>query len=278
VITALDHVPVVVENLDAAVSGFTTLFGRGPDWRGRYPGARHAWFQLSNMAIDVIGPDGDGGAGEETRARLAKHGEGPTSLGWTVRDLGEAVSRIERRGLTVAGRGVTTSEGDGGERRWDIAMLKVRPTGGLPMFLVGGESAPPGGDFELDHVVVNTADPERAIALYGGRLGLDLRLDRAQPQWGSRMLFFRVGGVTIEVVAPLQGGAPETRDRIGGLAWRVADVAAEHARMAAAGLNVSDVRTGRKPGTRVFTVRDAPAAIPTLVIGADPPAARAARM
>jgi catechol 2,3-dioxygenase-like lactoylglutathione lyase family enzyme len=92
------------------------------------------------------------------------------------------------------------------------------------------------------------------------------------------MLFFRVGGVTIEVVAPLQGGAPETRDRIGGLAWRVADVAAEHARMAAAGLNVSDVRTGRKPGTRVFTVRDAPAAIPTLVIGADPPAARAARM
>ena len=31
----------------------------------------------------------------------------------------------------------------------------------------------------LDHVVVRTPNPERAIAFYAGRLGLDLRLDRS---------------------------------------------------------------------------------------------------
>ena len=40
--------------------------------------------------------------------------------------------------------------------------------------------------------------------------------------------------------------------------------------MAAAGFDVSEVRTGRKPGTRVFTVRDAPGGTPTLMLAPSP--------
>ena len=36
--------------------------------------------------------------------------------------------------------------------------------------------------------------------------------------------------------------------------------------MIAEGFNVSEVRTGRKPGTKVFTVRDAPGGVPTLML------------
>jgi hypothetical protein len=36
--------------------------------------------------------------------------------------------------------------------------------------------------------------------------------------------------------------------------------------MATAGLDVSEVRTGRRPGTRVFTVRSGALGVPTLVI------------
>jgi hypothetical protein len=32
-------------------------------------------------------------------------------------------------------------------------------------------------------------------------------------------------------------------------------------------LDLSEIRTGRKPGTQVFTVRNAAANVPTLVIG-----------
>ena len=42
--------------------------------------------------------------------------------------------------------------------------------------------------------------------------------------------------------------------------------AAISTRLAAAGFNVSEVRIGRKPGTKVFTVRDAAAGVPTILI------------
>ena len=60
----------------------------------------------------------------------------------------------------------------------------------------------------LDHAVVRSADPEASKALYGEGLGLRCALDREFPKWGSRLIFFRVGGVTVEVAASLvEGGA-----------------------------------------------------------------------
>ena len=58
----------------------------------------------------------------------------------------------------------------------------------------------------MDHVVVSTADPERAAALYGARLGLDMALDRSHPDWG-RLMFFRCGDLIVEMVAPAGQGA-----------------------------------------------------------------------
>ena len=58
----------------------------------------------------------------------------------------------------------------------------------------------------LDHVVIRTPDPERAIVLYAGRLGLDLRLDRSEPAWGARLIFFRCGDLIVEVVHDLKAG------------------------------------------------------------------------
>ncbi len=114
----------------------------------------------------------------------------------------------------------------------------------------------------LDHVVVRTPDPDRAIDLYARRLGLELKLDRTNPDWGMRLLFFRCGGAIIEVTHPL-GGPTEGDDEIWGLAWRVPGIEAAHARMASA-FDLTAVRAGRKPGTRVFTVRDA--GLPTLIL------------
>jgi hypothetical protein len=51
-----------------------------------------------------------------------------------------------------------------------------------------------------------------------------------------------------------------------GLSWRVADIDAARARLAAAGLDVSEVRGGRKPGTRVMSVRDGTCGINTLLL------------
>ncbi len=115
-------------------------------------------------------------------------------------------------------------------------------------------------------MVIQTPNPDRAAALYGARLGLDLRLDRTNPQWGNRLLFFRSGGLVIEIGHGLAGGVSDGPDRFGGLAWRAADPVAVQARLAAAGFNVSEVRPGRKPGTHIFTVRDRTCGVPTVVL------------
>jgi catechol 2,3-dioxygenase-like lactoylglutathione lyase family enzyme len=113
----------------------------------------------------------------------------------------------------------------------------------------------------LDHVVVRTADPDAAIALYRDGLGVRLALDRMIG--ATRMLFFRVGGVTLEVV---HDAGRADQDAFHGLAYRVGEIEAAHARMAGLGFALGELRAGNKPGTRVFTVRDGTSGVPTLVI------------
>ena len=124
-----------------------------------------------------------------------------------------------------------------------------------------------GGVSALDHVVVSTPNPDRLMATYGAKLGLDLRMDRTFPDWGARLLFFRVGDLILEVMHRLDGGEdPGGSDAIWGLSWRVDDLPAAQARLRKAGLDVSDIRKGRKPGTQVLTVKSGTLGIPTLFI------------
>ncbi len=119
----------------------------------------------------------------------------------------------------------------------------------------------------LDHVVVRTPNPERAVAFYAGRLGLDLRLDRSNPEWGSRLLFFRCGDLVVEIAHDLKKGVSDGPDHLWGLSWRAADIAKVNARLKSAGVDVSPVRSGRRPGTEVFTVGSHTEGVPTIVIG-----------
>lgn len=119
----------------------------------------------------------------------------------------------------------------------------------------------------LDHVVVRTPNPERAIAFYAGRLGLDLRLDRSNPKWGARLLFFRCGDLVIEIAHDLKKGVSDEPDHLWGLSWRVPDIAAAQTRLKAAGLDVTEPRDGRRPGSQVCTVKDGTGGVPTILIG-----------
>jgi hypothetical protein len=70
----------------------------------------------------------------------------------------------------------------------------------------------------------------------------------------------------VEFGASLKVPVSDQPDSFGGLAWRTPDADAARERLAAAGFDVSDVRVGRKPGTRVLTVRTGVVAGPALII------------
>jgi catechol 2,3-dioxygenase-like lactoylglutathione lyase family enzyme len=199
-------------------------------------------------------------------ASMPGQAEGLAGLCFAVRDLSKARNLLERRGLRVLESGA----GGMGTRSLLVA---TDSTHGVAISLVerapregrkiGGVPATNG----LDHVVIRTPNPERAVALYAGRLGLSLRLDLSEPSWGARLLFFRCGDLVIEVAHDLTAGIGEGNDSLWGLSWRVDDIVAAQARLKGAGVDVSDVRAGRRPGSRVFTVRNQTAGVPTIMIG-----------
>ena len=265
--TALDHVALAVHDLDAASARLTAMLGRSPEWRGAGQGAEHLWFQLGNTALDVV-------AGASVAEKL-KTGEGIWGMALEAPDLSKARHRLERIGVkSTEVIPIATTRGDE-TRHWPTSIVSGKATHGATLFLVEPQTLPP-APFEadeasvisgLDHIVVRTPNPERAIALYGGRLGLEMRLDRSNPDWGSRLIFFRLGDLVVEIAADLKAPVTDGPDQLWGLSWRAPDVDAARARMAAAGFDVSEARKGRKPGSKVFTVRDAPASVPTLIIG-----------
>ncbi|MCC6641698.1 MAG: VOC family protein, partial [Deltaproteobacteria bacterium] len=131
-----------------------------------------------------------------------------------------------------------------------------------PAPLLGPATASVSG---LDHVVIVSSDPEASRRLYGEVLGLRLALDRVFEERRLRLLFFRVGGVTVEIALPL-GANEEEPDRFMGLSFQVPDADAARSRLAAEGFDVSKVRAGMKLGTRVCSVRGRPLGVDTLVI------------
>ena len=272
-IEALDHIAVAVRDLDRAASAYGRLLGRKADWREEAAGARHVWFQLSNMALDIVQADGPGESGDRVRDQIAAHGEGLWGLAFAVDDLAETSRMLGRRGAPV-GEPADLLSTDA----WRLAFVDSTATFGVSIALAERsrpsrpKAAAAGAVQGLDHVVINTTHPNRAVALYGARLGLDFRLDRSNPQWGSRLMFFRCGGAVVEVGARLDVEASDAPDRLSGLAWRVSDPDAAQARLSKAGFDVSEVRKGRKPGTKVFTVRSGVPGAPTLMLSAEPAA------
>ena len=273
-ITGLDHVVVLVRDIAAAEAAYKTLFARTPAWRNSGDGADRVLFTLDNMTLELMAPHGDGANADRIRAVLQQQGEGLASICFRTNDIAKMHRRLDR--LTLKPEPVAEVEShdatSGATLSWKRTRAATAATRGIRLFFLElAKERPlsvrtsPASITAMDHVVVATADPERAAALYGARLGLDMRFDRSHPDWGQ-LMFFRCGDLVVEVVHRPGKDTDAARDKLWGLSWRVADADATRARLASEGVEVSEVRAGRKPGTRVLTVRSGTCGIPTLLV------------
>jgi catechol 2,3-dioxygenase-like lactoylglutathione lyase family enzyme len=283
VITGLDHVVVLVGDIEAGAAAYERLFARSPSWRNRGDGADRVLFTLDNMTLELMAPGGEGEAAERIRAVLKAQGEGLASLCFRTDDIAKMHRRLDR--LTLKPDPIAEVESrdsiGGATLSWKRTRAATDATRGVRLFFLERDKerplsvrTAPASVTAMDHVVVSTPDPERAAALYGARLGLDMALDRSHPDWG-RLMFFRCGDLVVEVTHRPGTSKPAdaaAQDRLRGICWRVTDIDATRARLVADGVDVSEVRTGRKPGTRVMTVRNGTCGVPTLLVE---PSARA---
>ena len=273
-ITGLDHVVVLLRDLEAGAATYETLLARAPAWRGAGDGTETLLFTLDNMTLELMAPNGAGAAADRIRAVLAEQGEGLASVCFRTGDIARLHRRLDRLALKpepIAGV-ESLDTATGATLSWKRTRAAAEATHGVRLFFLELASERPRSAataeapvIAMDHVVISTADPERAAALYGARLGLDMALDRSHPDWG-RLMFFRCGDLIVETVQRPGAIAEPAHDRLYGLSWRVADADAARTRLASAGIEVSDVRTGRQPGTRVLTVRSGTCGIPTLLV------------
>jgi catechol 2,3-dioxygenase-like lactoylglutathione lyase family enzyme len=286
VLTTLDHALILVRDLEEATARCADLLGRAPSWRGAHPalGTANALFRLDNTYLELLCPRGSGDVAAMLEARLEERGEGLLGLAFGTDDADACAAWLRERGLPAAapaageGRELAT----GAVRRWRnvhlppeatrgvliFAIEHLSPAEALPRAEIGGD--PKGAIAGIDHVVVLSEDAEASRRLYGDGLGLRLALDRRFPERGTRLLFFRIGGITVEIGSALEPSrTPGAPDRLWGLAYAVADVDRARERVAAAGFDVSEVRPGRKAGTRVCTARGEPWGVATLLIGPD---------
>lgn len=276
-IEKLDHLVIAVSDLDSAVESYTKLFGYGPTWRGVHEqlGTANALFPVENTYLELLASNGNEGAGAAMiKATLELNGEGLAGLVLgtsNIQDLKESLleSGVELQDLAL-GEGVDSDQGL--KRTWKNLFLPFSLTRGMFAFIIQHES----GELpsvhgrssstinKLDHVVVNTNDPEGFKSLYGDTFGIRLALDQTVEKWGGRMLFFRLNHTTIEVIGKPDEDDPA--DKLWGLAWSVEDLKATHQRLVKEGLKISEVKAGRKENTLVCSVKSDTCNVPTLLI------------
>jgi len=259
-------VVVDVPDLDSAVADYARLLGQdpGPVEADLAQQTRSVFFPVRNMllesredscadaksAVGLAGIRLDCDEVEEIKSRLS--------------EIGSSLLPSESRKVDAAGEAeqrawLSTFVDPDGSRSIPVELISEevgeRPTWADPSMPASeGRSLESGSVIDaLDHVVIMSGDIEATRDCFEKR--------------GVRLIFFRIGGVTIEIGGRLEAApAPGSADRFGGLAWQVGDMDAIHSRLSADRFDVSEIRDGHKPGTRVCTVRDPVHDVPTLLI------------
>ncbi len=227
-VSSFDRITLAVDDLAQAMKHYGLLLDAVPE---RCEGSRpSAWLGLANTVIELV----EIVAGEPGIAGLVLAGES----------------------------GAATAKALPNSRGLDLSICDGSITAQFREQAVRSQSRA----LRVDHLVLRTGCADGCIALFQRQLGIRLALDQNVPEWGGRMLFFRAGKMTLEVIE--RPGREQGGDAFWGIAYRCDNLDSQLLRLREAGVEVSEVRKGRKPGTRVATLKSHRLGIPTLLIEA----------
>ncbi|MGH1371255.1 MAG: VOC family protein [Cellvibrionaceae bacterium] len=253
--TAFQRIRISCPSLPEAVAAYQHLLGFAPIWQGQVKSAdssefsSSAWFLVNNTILELLPRDDQDAA------------------------VCGLVFRSDEVNATddIVYRSDDGNEHVGTEQRVDkssaMGLWLTLESEANSMALLGdsSRSLDESAIQSVDHVVLYTNDADGCVQTFGEQgLGLRLALDKTVPEWGGRMLFFRQGKLTLEIIQPNERFDGD--DYFWGLAYQVTNIDAVVARLQNQGVTTSSVRDGRKPGTKVATVKSHHLNIPTLLV------------
>ena len=275
-ITSLDHLIVAVKDLEKAEMNFSEVFGVPPVWRGEHPelGTHNSIFNFKNTYLEILSSNGNGIGAEFIDAEIRRNGEGLVGLVLGTDNINNLTNKLKEKkylvGDPLIGEGINLKSQE--KRKWDYLFLPAELTRGIFSFIIQHTSGtlpklekyPSDTIKKLDHVVINTKDPEGFIKVYRDVFGIRLALDKVIEHWKTRILFFRLNKTTIEVIA--KDNDQESQDNLWGLAWEVDSIEKTYARLVKQGIDVTPIKKGVKPNSLVATIKSHVCGIPTLLI------------
>jgi len=276
-IKSIDHILIAVKNLEESSLQYEKVLGLKPTWRGKHPslGTENILFPLENLYLELIAGTSEGFLADQVNDHIKENGESIFGIALEVENIeevfqSEKYSNFQNIKIT-SGEGINLDSG--AKREWKNIMLPKESTRGVFTLLIEHTSGilPKYESFEndqverLDHIVINSNDPDGLIELYRDTYGIRLALDQYVEKWGGRMLFFRTNQTTIEAIG-INNDADKPIDKAWGLAWTTKDIKKMHARLVSEGVEISDVKDGRKPKTLVVTIKSHTCNVPTLLI------------
>ena len=250
-ITGFDRISVAVPDMEAAIAEFQMLSGRNPIWCGDRDDRAIAWFGFANCIVECI---------ERQVDKTAIEG-----LVFLSDDLdGDLISNAELLPLASGEAGLHFFASE------KVRNISVGLTDGTNTIAKRSQQDILSDEViqAVDHVVLNTVDGDDCIRLFGdGGLGIRLALDQRREEWGGRQIFFRTGSMSLEIIESLDPEKKKGRtDQFWGIAFRVSNIDLTYERLLRMGVTISDIRDGRKEGTRVATVKSHNLGLPTLLI------------
>jgi len=283
-LTGFHSAVIEVADFESALGDYARMLGHEAPWieHDASRRTRSALFPLANMMLEIRASETD----SEPTSEEGTLGLAGLRLAWDEPEQFRAELQSNATLRLPGVHEVAAGPDAGTSRCWTSTQVDLVVSRSISVELISDEEGPrpvwngsavdpvEAGSIDprstirgLDHVVVFSGDIEATRDFYAIRLGIRLALDRSFEKRGVRLIFFRVGGVTIEIGGRLDAEPrPDSLDRFGGLAWQVLELDAIQSRLRADRFDVSEIRDGNKPGTRVCTVRDPVHAVPTLLI------------
>ena len=274
-ISSVDHLIVVVRDLNKAIIDYEKILGISPCWKGKHSelGTINAVFNLENIYLELLSPDSRGSGTEFINSLLDKKGDHLAGIALGTDNIELVKETLNKEGHEVdITSGEATSEEEGSIRRWKNIFLPTSLSRELFIFVIehteGSFSEYECEDIsrvkKLDHVVINTQNADNFISIYRDIYKIRLALDKTIEHWKRRMLFFRTNATTIEVIE--EKDKKEVADELWGLAWEVKSIEDAHKRLTIDGVDVTPIKEGLKKGTLVATIKSNTCHVPTLLI------------
>ena len=271
----VDHIAIVVEDLDSAENNYKKIFGIEPVWRGKHTdlGTSNVLFNFENTYLELLAANGAGIGADFVNNTISEKGEGLLGLVLGTKDIASFRDNIFKSGFLLSdisnGHGINEQNE---KREWLYQFLPNELTRGIFSFVIQHKSVDLpflNGDKstvkKLEQVVINTKDVDGFINIYRDIYGIRLALDSFIEAWKKRILFFRLNKTTIEVIEN-KNDEDIAKDSLWGLAWGVQDIIEARKRLLSNNIKVSDIRPGVKEDTLVATISSHTNNVPTLLI------------